>query len=298
MAGRLPKKGIDYAGWSVCIFDNDTKIDKLLDAHGWCGFGIYFYLCQRAYGGEGYFYRWGYDDCASTSRKMGGGIGSGTVRETVGYCLQIGLFDQGLFDRWGILTSRGIQRRYWEVVKTRDVRVVISDYWLLQDEECKGLIKLPLNTDLSKRNTDFQTGNMNFTTGNSNFHSLKESKEKESKKDIIVHSGDAQETESLESFYESVWKLYPVKKGKGQVSKTKKKILLRIGYEHLKRCVERFIADMESSGREKKYWMHGSTFFNSGYVDYLDENFESEETETIPLQSNDVDLEELVGDDW
>lgn len=53
MAGRPPKKGIDYAGWSVDIFDNDTKIDKLLDARGWEGFGVYFYLCQRAYGGEG-----------------------------------------------------------------------------------------------------------------------------------------------------------------------------------------------------------------------------------------------------
>ena len=62
MAGRPPKKGIDYAGWSVDIFDNDTKIDKLLEARGWEGFGIYFYLCQRAYGGEGYFYRWSYDD--------------------------------------------------------------------------------------------------------------------------------------------------------------------------------------------------------------------------------------------
>lgn len=50
MAGRPPKKGIDYAGWSVDIFDNDPKIDKLLDARGWEGFGIYFYLCQRAYG--------------------------------------------------------------------------------------------------------------------------------------------------------------------------------------------------------------------------------------------------------
>lgn len=37
MAGRLPKRWIDYAGWSVRIFDNDTKIDKLLDAHGWVG---------------------------------------------------------------------------------------------------------------------------------------------------------------------------------------------------------------------------------------------------------------------
>ena len=199
MAGRPPKKGIDYAGWSVSIFDNDTKIDKLLDAHGWCGFGIYFYLCQRAYGGEGYFYQWGYDDCASTSRKMGGGIGSGTVREAVGYCLQIGLFDQGLFDRWGVLTSRGIQRRYWEVVKARDVRTVISDYWLLQDEECKGLIKLPLNMYLSDRNADYQTGKANFPAGNSNFPTQKESKVKKRKEKEIPRANR----------FEDFWSAYP-----------------------------------------------------------------------------------------
>ncbi len=198
MAGRPPKKGIDYAGWSVDIFDNDTKIDKLLDAYGWDGFGIYFYLCQRAYGGEGYFYKWGYDDCASTSRKMGGGIGSGTVRETVGYCLQIGLFDKGLFDRWGVLTSRGIQRRYWEVVKARDVRTVISDYWLLQDEECKGLIKLPLNSDLSEGNANFPAGNTNYPKGNVNFPSIKESKVKERKE---IQRARAQHIEEFISAY-------------------------------------------------------------------------------------------------
>ena len=58
-----------------------------------------------------------------------------------------------------------------------------------------------------------------------------------------------------------------------QVSKAKKKALQRIGYPQMKRCVERFVADMESSGRDRRYWMHGSTFFNSGYVDYLDENY-------------------------
>lgn len=171
---RPPKKGIDYSGWSVSIFDNDTKIDKLLDAQGWTGFGIYFYLCQRAYGGEGYFYQWCYDDCASTSRKMGGGIGAGTVKETVDYCLQIGLFDKGLFDRWGVLTSRGIQRRYWEVVKGRDVRSVISDYWLLRDDECKGLLKTPLNPNFPERNP-------NFPERNPSFPGIKESKLNKSK---------------------------------------------------------------------------------------------------------------------
>lgn len=209
MAGRPPKKGIDYAGWSVDIFDNDTKIDKLLDAHGWDGFGIYFYLCQRAYGGEGYFYRWGYDDCASTSRKMGGGIGSGTVRETVGYCLQIGLFNKRLFDRWGVLTSRGIQRRYWEVVKARDVRTVISDYWLLQEDECKGLIKTPLNGDLSDKNINFPAGNTNFQEGNANFAAIKESKENKRKEKDIPRA------EQFEDF----WAAYPNKQRRYQAEK-------------------------------------------------------------------------------
>ena len=79
--------------------------------------------------------------------------------------------------------------------------------------------------------------------------------------------------ESHDSFFERIWKLYPIKKGKGQVSKTKKQVLQRIGYEELERCVNRFVKTMEKEHRDKQYWMHGSTFFNSGYVDYLDKNW-------------------------
>ena len=141
---RPPKVSIDYAGWSVNLFDNDPKMDKLLDAQGWCGFGVYFFLCQRAYGSDGYFYKWCYDDCATTARKMGGGIGAGTVKEAVDYCLRIGLFDEGLFVRWGVLTSRGIQKRYIDAIRKRDVKEVIAEYWLLHEsEECEGLLKLP-----------------------------------------------------------------------------------------------------------------------------------------------------------
>lgn len=173
MAGK-PKKKLDYAGWSVDIFDNDTKMDKLLDAQGWNGFGIYFYLCQKAYGSEGYYYLWGYDDCASTARKMGGGIGSGTVKETVDYCLQIGLFDKGLFDRWGVLTSKGIQRRYWSVAAERRDKTVYTEYWLLQDTECKGCVKVALfdNDEPANEHVDL---------ANEHVDRLKESKVNKSK---------------------------------------------------------------------------------------------------------------------
>ena len=51
LAGKAKRK-LDYAGWSTDIFDNDTKIDKLLDAQGWIGLGIYFFLCQKAFGSD------------------------------------------------------------------------------------------------------------------------------------------------------------------------------------------------------------------------------------------------------
>ncbi len=158
MAGR-PKQGIDYAGWSVDIFDGDKKIDKLLDAKAWKGFGIYFFLCQRAYKTNGYYYEWGYDDCATTARKMGGGINSGTVKETVDYCLQVDLFDKRLFDEWGVLTSRGIQRRFWAVLSERRSKTVYQEYWLLKSEECKGLVKVSLKSDVQPTNSNVQSAN-------------------------------------------------------------------------------------------------------------------------------------------
>ena len=123
--------------------------------------------------------------------------------------------------------------------------------------------------------------------------------EKKSKEDISCTTEPC-ETESLEAFYESIWNLYPIKKGKGQVSRTKKQVLQRIGYNQMKRCVERFVKDMESEHRDRKYWMHGSTFFNSGYVDYLDKNYMQSGIESIPPVEKPVDPEdeELVGDDW
>ena len=145
MAGK-PKQGIEYAGWSVTMFDSDDKIDLLLDACGWDGFGIYFYLCTRAFGGDGYYYKWGFASCASTARRMGGGIGSNTVKETVGHCLRIGLFDKGLFDRWGILTSRGIQRSYWRVLSGRRSQSrYIESIGCWQMMSARGLLKLTWN---------------------------------------------------------------------------------------------------------------------------------------------------------
>ena len=193
MAGK-PRKRIDYANWSVDIFSNDTKIDKLLDAQGWVGFGVYFYLCQMAFGSEGYFYEWCYDLCATTARKMGGGVGAGTVKETVDYCLQIGLFDKGLFDRWGVLTSRGIQKSYQVVLKSkkRTGTEIIKEYWLLEnekEEDFQDVVFVRKNGEKVSNNGHSLGGNGHSLGGNVDSHGQEYSKVKYSREEKSIDNG-------------------------------------------------------------------------------------------------------------
>ena len=76
----------------------------------------------------------------------------------------------------------------------------------------------------------------------------------------------------IDSFFESIWKLYPEKKGKGAVKKTKRKELFKIGFEEMSRAVERYQQEL-AKDKEWRKPQYGSTFFNSGYIDYLDANY-------------------------
>lgn len=73
--------------------------------------------------------------------------------------------------------------------------------------------------------------------------------------------------------FERLWKQYPNKRGKGQVPDTKKKTLYEIGEEKIERALKRYLDDLSKDSSWRKP-QNGSTFFNSGYVDYLDENYE------------------------
>lgn len=175
--GRPPKEGIDYAGWDTSIFDGDDRIDALIDSQGIAGFTVYFYLCQKAYGTHGYYLCWGSSQAASVSRRLGKGCSAALVASVVEKCLQICLFDRELFDLHGILTSRGIQRRYWAVKKDRSRNEVPTEYWLLGDcesaENAEGLVP--------------HAQNENFTPPKPSFDHPKstESKVKERKENIL-----------------------------------------------------------------------------------------------------------------
>ena len=83
----------------------------------------------------------------------------------------------------------------------------------------------------------------------------------------------------IDSFFDSVWELYPVKKGKGQVSDSKRKEIYKIGFDEIARAIERYLEELKKDSDWRKP-QNGSTFFNSGHVDYLDKNFVPQESTT------------------
>jgi predicted phage replisome organizer len=104
--------------------------------------------------------------------------------------------------------------------------------------------------------------------------------------DIKKNSASQPSKADVDAFFESIWELYPIKKGKGQVSDTKRKALYKIGFDNLERAINRYLTELKKDASWRKP-QNGSTFFNSGYVDYLDENFVPDQTAPQPVkQSN------------
>jgi len=75
----------------------------------------------------------------------------------------------------------------------------------------------------------------------------------------------------VNTFYETIWKLYPKKEGKGAVKYPQKEILFNLGVDVITKCIARYLDAKKDT--DEQFLKMGSTFFNSGYIDYLDENY-------------------------
>lgn len=122
--------GIEYYPMNVDFFDDD-KIALIEGEFGVKGSVIAIRLLCKIYR-EGYYYQWGNDECLLFARKSGANIVPTTVQEVVNGLVRRSFFDKRVFDQFGVLTSRGIQQRYFEAVKRRQ-KVEVRREFLLVD---------------------------------------------------------------------------------------------------------------------------------------------------------------------
>ena len=156
------------------------------------------------------------------------------------------------------------QKAKVSVQSVRSALLKLEKYGFLTNESTKqGRIITIVNWELyqsqdlepTKQSTnDQQTSNKEPTTN------------KNDKKERNIIYSDSE----IEIFFRECWQLYPNKKG--QVSPSKKKELYKLGDE-LKRCISRYLTYVKSE-RDRGFnlsYKNGSTFFNNGYKDFLDE---------------------------
>ena len=119
------KSGIDYFPLDVTL---DEKFELIEAQFGLKGFAIMIKLLQKIYGGEGYYAEWTTEIALLFAKRIG--ANGSAVSDIVNAAIKRGIFDKTLYDKYQILTSKGIQKRYFEIVSRRKNVEVKREYLL------------------------------------------------------------------------------------------------------------------------------------------------------------------------
>lgn len=157
-------EGIPYFPLDVYV---DDKIRLIEAEFGLKGFAVIVKLYQKIYGGFGYYCEWTKDVGLLFSQDVGEGYSS--VSEIVSAAIRRGIFDNDLYEKYNILTSQGVQKRYFSAVSRRKQINVKSEYLLI-------------NVEQFSKNVNISSENVSRNTKNAyNFEQSKEKKTKVNK---------------------------------------------------------------------------------------------------------------------
>lgn len=179
---RPAKTGLDYYPMDVG-FLRDKKVRLLRSEFGASSVLFVLYVLGKVYEGDGYFLAWDKDELLLAADELR--ESPAYISEVLQGCLSRSLFDERVFQMFGILTSAGIQRRYLRGCEKRDVITIVSEYWLLNecsksDVPASVRAKLALISVAGGNNEVNSPGNPENSPGNPQ-SKVKESKVKESR---------------------------------------------------------------------------------------------------------------------
>ena len=150
---RPQKEGLDYFPLDVNM-DQDDKIALIQAKHGLIGFSIIIKLLMKIYDNS-YFYQWTEKEQLLFSNRVN--VDINTLKEVVCDCIKWGLFNENVYNNYSILTSKGIQKRYFEAVNRRKKVTMLHEYCLVDVNEYKNIqvnrINVYINGDNANKNT-------------------------------------------------------------------------------------------------------------------------------------------------
>lgn len=221
----------------------DPKIMAMLFEHKAQGYGLYWTIIEMLSEHDGYKLR--RNKMTYNAIAMAMLCDTNSTENFVNSCIhEYELFDADEEYFW----SESLNRR----MKFKDEKTA------KRAEAGKKGAEIRWKNDKNKQTDSNAMANVSQPHGNA---IAKDSKQNETKQN---------ETKNIYSTQaEELWRLYPSKTGKGRVVKKIPKLIEKEGYDQLVRCIDRY----KQTKEDWKQWQNGSTFFTSGYIDYLDINY-------------------------
>ena len=181
---RTAKIGLDYFPFDIDFF-NDEKIEFVSARFGMKGEIITIRLLCKIYR-NGYFTEWNDDECTLFAKRAGDCITPALVKEIVQELVKRGFFDKSLLNSFAVLSSKGIQQRYFDATVRREYVPVFKEYLLLKPPNAKNVHINSINDNINRINDNINSQSK-----------VEESKEEEKE---ISPNGDKKKNPYFEKF--------------------------------------------------------------------------------------------------
>lgn len=173
-------EGVNYFPLDVHLED---KVNLIEAEFGLVGFAVVIKLYQKIYGTNGYYTTWNNEVGLLLASKIN--LDIKRLNRIIEKCIERDIFSKDMYDKFSILTSKGIQKRFFTITKRRKESDINWDYILLNSND---IIKFNLKKlmECDKKNADENVKNADKKSKNvckkdKNADKIEQSKVKESK---------------------------------------------------------------------------------------------------------------------
>lgn len=240
---RPTAKGVEYFPLNV-NFINDLKVRKLLLSCGAEAIAVLIYLLSTIYKDEGYYVEIHEDEIDLIALDVN--VTSEFVLKVINKACEVRFFDVNLYEKFNILTSKGIQERYLKITERRKNSVVITQFNLIN----------VYNNSVNVNNNSINVDNNSVNVYKSTKSKVKERKVQKSTEKSLSNDSCKNvyltEAEKRDYTNKKIYELYL--NGIGQISPTIKERLDDLvelyGMEHVIVAINTTI---ESGGSSIKY---------------------------------------------
>jgi len=235
---RPTKQGIDYFPLD-CRFDD--KIEMYIIEKGAVGLAVLVSIWQMIYSNEGYYISNGKDLHLLLKRKID--VDANEISDCINVCLERNIFANSIHKKHQIITSKAIQKRYFEAGKKKKEIKIISDLLLIDVSAYDNVVSVGINSIDSSENAT----NVNV-------------KEKEKVKEKVYTPN-----------FIKIWDQYPRKEGRKEALRHfHATVKTENDFNRITKAINNYLKYIDVQEIEYQFIKMGSTWFNN-WEDY--ENF-------------------------